>query len=222
MSEIIEDKATTNRVSASVNAAVSIESPLHYFLGKFSGMAQAKKGAVGLVVEEAGLRGHLNLRGNPQSELFTAGVEQVLGVTLPLSPGTFETNGDNSIYWLGPNEWLLIVPGGSEGRTETALRQAISGHIAIVDISGGQTLINLSGEAVATVLKKSSGYDFHPRHFGPGRCVQTTLAKATALVSKKADGSFDLVIRRSFADYLASWLLDAGREFGCRIETGQR
>jgi sarcosine oxidase subunit gamma len=28
------------------------------------------------------------------------------------------------------------------------------------------------------------------------------------------------VIRRSFADYLAQWLLDAGAEFGVRIEQG--
>ena len=26
------------------------------------------------------------------------------------------------------------------------------------------------------------------------------------------------IIRRSFSEYLAKWLLDAGREYGCRIE----
>jgi sarcosine oxidase gamma subunit len=38
------------------------------------------------------------------------------------------------------------------------------------------------------------------------------------LVSNRTDGSFDLIIRRSFADYIALWMLDAGREFGLRIE----
>ena len=88
----------------------------------------------------------------------------------------------------------------------------------MVDVSAGQTLLKLSGEGVETVLKKSSVYDFHARHFSVGHCVQTTFAKATALVSRSADDSFDLVIRRSFADYVARWLLDAGAEFGCRIE----
>ncbi len=64
---------------------------------------------------------------------------------------------------------------------------------------------------------KSSVYDFHPDNFQPGKCVQTTFAKAGALVSKKSDGSFDLVIRRSFTDYIAEWLLDAGKEYGCSI-----
>ncbi len=26
------------------------------------------------------------------------------------------------------------------------------------------------------------------------------------------------IIRHSFSEYLAKWLLDAGREYGCRIE----
>lgn len=51
------------------------------------------------------------------------------------------------------------------------------------------------------------------------RCVQTNFAKATALVSSNADGSFDLTIRRSFADYIAQWLLDAGQEHGCVIQS---
>lgn len=216
MSEVVELKPVATK------AAVSVETPLHYFLGKSSqnpGEASRPDDA-GVVIQEAALRGHLNLRGNPESELFRQGVESVLGVELPIEPGTFAISETVSVYWLGPTEWLVIVDGGTEADVESKLRQVLQGHFSIVDVSGGQTLINLRGEGVETVLKKSCVYDFHPRHFGPGRCVQTTFAKATALVSKKADGSFDLVIRRSFADYLAAWLLDAGQEFGCRIDAG--
>ena len=112
---------------------------------------------------------------------------------------------------------------GNAAEIEVSLRQVLAGHIAIVDISGGQTMINLRGTdmAVQTVLQKSSVYDFAgwPGASGnAGRCAQTTFAKASAVVSNKSDGSFDLIIRRSFADYIARWLLDAGEEFGCRIE----
>ena len=118
---------------------------------------------------------------------------------------------------LSPDEWLLIVASGREAELERQLRQTLPGHISVVDISGGQTRLNLSGEGVATLLKKSSHYDFHSSNFGPGRCVQTTFAKATALVCRREDGSIDLVMRRSFADYLARWLLDAAAEFGSQI-----
>ena len=76
---------------------------------------------------------------------------------------------------------------------------------------------------VATVLKKSTVYDFEAWDLATpisGCAAQTTFAKASALISNRSDGSYNLVIRRSFADYIALWLLDAGEEFGCRIEQG--
>lgn len=206
MSEVVQFK------SAAIETGVKVESPLHYYLDRTSGAGDA-----GIVIREAKVLGHLNLRGNPENELFLKGVETVLGLKLPTVPGHFVSSGQSSIYWLGPTEWLVIVPGGSESQVEAQLRDSLQGHFSVVDVSGGQTLINISGEEVDLVLKKSSGYDFHPGRFKAGRCVQTTFAKAAALVSKQPDGSFDLIIRRSFADYLARWLLDAAQEFGCRI-----
>ena len=56
-----------------------------------------------------------------------------------------------------------------------------------------------------------------PRYFSPGRCAQTVFAKAGALVAAKADGSFDLVFRRSYADYLARWIAEAAAEYGYSV-----
>ena len=145
----------------------------------------------------------------------------VLGVALPTVPGTYHYNGDTVVYWLGPNEWVITSATDALG-LEASLRLEIEGHIAIVDVSGGQTLVNLRGYGVPTILKKASGYDFGIWTGGPpgaGRCVQTTFAKATAIVANRTNGSFDLIIRRSFSDYVAQWLLDAGQEVGCRIES---
>jgi len=107
---------------------------------------------------------------------------------------------------------------------EARLRASLSGHIAIADISGGQTLINLRGDQLAleVVLKKSSVYDFGAwadASANAGRCVQSSFGKASAVVANKSDGSYDLIFRRSYADYIAQWLLHAGEEFGCRIES---
>ena len=204
------------------------ESALHYFHGAFnkstaSGSLFNDQTDCGLVIKEAPLSAHLHLRGDANDSSFRSGVSDVLNVQLPLNPGTYERNGNTSIYWLGPSEWLILEEGGDPAVIEAALRKSLSGHISIVDISAGQTCINLRGVGVATVLKKSSIYDFEAWDSAKpasGRAVQTTFAKASAVVSNKPDGSYDLVIRRSFADYLAQWLLDAGGEFGCRIEQG--
>ncbi|MFT6287282.1 MAG: sarcosine oxidase subunit gamma [Halieaceae bacterium] len=174
---------------------------------------------VGVIIREEAFKGQLNLRGDPDSEIFRSGVAEALGVELPVVPGTFNTNGDTRVYWLGPTEWLMTVTGGLETEVQGRLRQTLSGHFAVVDVSGGQTIINLSGEAVHMVLKKSSVYDFHSSHFQVGRCAQTTFAKATALISKTGDNAFTLVIRRSFADYIFRWIIDAADEYGVEVKT---
>ena len=193
------------------------ESPLHYVTAEAESQSHAD---AGIVIREQAHKGHLNLRGNPEDEMFRRGVAEVLGVDLPVEPGSCTGSNESRLYWLGPNEWLAIVAGGTEAEVETRLRQTLSGHFAVVDVSGGQTLVNLSGEAVGMVLKKSSVYDFHPSQFAQGRCVQTTFAKASALVSKSADDSFDLVIRRSFSDYLFRWIVDAATEYGVEVRGG--
>jgi sarcosine oxidase subunit gamma len=130
---------------------------------------------------------------------------------------------------LGPGEWLLRLAGVPAGASEepvegsdvpslaSQLRKSLGERCSLVDTSDGYTCLNLAGEGVGLLLQKSSGYDFHPANFGPGRCVQTTFAKSSALVSLADNGSCDLIIRRSFADYLASWLLDAGRDEGLQL-----
>lgn len=193
--------------------APALESPLHYFTDRASGPAEK-----GLRVREWPHKGHLALRGNADDRAFTEGVERVLSLALPTAPCTFVADAATAAYWLGPGEWLLLIDSHTQtAALESRLREAVRTHFSAVDVSGGQTLINLSGPAVAAVMKKSCVYDFSAANFPAGRCVQTVFAKAGALVAKTADGSLDVIIRRSFADYLAEWLLDAGQEYGCCI-----
>ena len=207
---------------------IKLESPLFYFQSSFNKSTSADElfnaeAECGLVVKEAPLSAHLTLRGDSNDIAFCAAVAETLGVVLPLNACTYHREGNTSIYWLGPSEWLVIEIGGEAQIIEAAMRKALKGHIAIVDVSGGQTCINLRGLGVATVLKKSTVYDLEAWDLATsnaGRAVQTTFAKASAVISNRSDGSYDLVIRRSFSDYIAQWLLDAGKEFGCRIEQG--
>lgn len=208
---------------------ISIESPLQYFHKLSSHQIKGQRAELfngdvdfALVVKEAPACSHLNLRGSAQDQNFVNGISQVLDIALPTEPGTYNCSQEAAIYWLGPDEWMLVSR-TEAAELEAALRKVLSGHISLVDVSGGQTLINLRGaeDALQTLLKKSSVYDFAAwsrASKDSGHCTQTTFAKATAVVSNKSDGSFDLIVRRSFADYIALWLLDAGQEFGCRIE----
>ncbi|BAL27064.1 sarcosine oxidase subunit gamma [Azoarcus sp. KH32C] len=193
---------------------VKAESPLAMSRVTVQTVGSAKE--AGVVVREHAFLGHLVLRGNAADAAFCGGVEQVLGLPLPQGMGllSMDTERGVSIQWMSPDEWLVIVPAGREHETEMRLRTALTGHFAVMIVSGGQTVLELSGRAVREVLMKSMAYDVHPSQFPVGKGVSTTFAKASAIVRRVGEERWELVIRRSFADYLYRWVLDASEEFG--------
>ena len=175
--------------------------------------------AAGVHLAERPFLGHLNLRGGPADEGFLKAAAKALGTALPLEPNTV-TRGENmTVLWLGPDEWLVMTPPDQEIRTADALEEALEGHhTSVTDISGGQTVITIGGPHARDALAKGCSLDLHPRVFGPGQCAQTLVAKAGVTIVPTDDSpSYDLIVRRSFADHLALWLQDAAQEYGVAV-----
>jgi len=197
-------------------AAAHAESPLfHAELDQLVGKGPAK---AGVTLREKKLLGHLTLRGDAKDSAFAGAVHQALGLELP-SALMLVAAGETSLQWLGPDEWLLVVPSGSEFAVEQKLRAALDGqHISIVNVSGGQTLLELTGPKVRDVLMKSSSYDVHPSNFPVGTVVGTVIAKSQLVIRHTGEDTWELVVRRSFADYVWLWLQDASAEYGLAIK----
>ena len=155
--------------------------------------------------------GYLNLRGDPGDEQFLQVVQTTLGQPLPTIANTF-TAGENTIYWLGPDEWLLATGLGKENGIAEHLGKSLSGQCySLVDVTGGQVLLRLGGSHAREVLAKGCTLDLHPRVFKAGQCAQTTLAKTSMLIALIDDApTFDIIVRRSFAEYAALWLQHSG------------
>ncbi len=166
-------------------------------------------------IEEKPFNGYINLRGKSDNTGFSAGVLKVLGIEAPTEANTVIDAGDNRIYWLGPDEWLIVTPAGQQDRLKSDLLAALKGVFSsVVDNSSGLTMIHVTGENAAALLATDCPLDLHPREFKPGQCAQTRLAKAGMTISPLADASgFEVIIRRSFADYLLLWLQDAAVAF---------
>ncbi|MEM7359148.1 MAG: sarcosine oxidase subunit gamma family protein [Pseudomonadota bacterium] len=171
-------------------------------------------------ITEMPFQGYLNLRGAPEDNEFLAAVEGAIGVALPLDNNTYVQHQDVTVCWLGPNEWLIICAEGQESSLIEALRAALADRFAAVtDVSGGNTMLEISGSSAEALIRKGCTLDIHSSVFKVGQCAQTLLAKATMLLYEvegdKLTGSrrFRIVVRRSFADYLGVWLQDAAREF---------
>ena len=169
----------------------------------------------GIVAIERATLGHINVRGDAGDARFAAAAVQAFGVALPTAANTVATGPRGVAYWLGPDEWLLVTAAADEAALASALRAALAGvHSAVTEVGGGQVVIELRGAQVRELLAKECPLDLEAPEFAPGRCAQTRLAKAAVLLRPLAGGAVELIVRRSFSDYLWTWLSDAGPERG--------
>ena len=176
----------------------------------------------GVEMCELAFWGHVNLRGDSGDEAFQAGVESVVRARAPVAPNTVARAGERAITWLGPDEWLVVSSPETREGVADRLEEALSGlHVAVNDISSGQTIIRLRGPRARDLLSKGCPLDYHPRVFGAGQCAQSHIGKSNALIIQVDDEpTYDIIVRRSFADYLARWLLHSGMEYDIAVVSG--
>ncbi len=191
-------------------------------LSNFFGAATAGSRLDGdaVIISERPFQGHLNLRGDPQDAGFMSAAESVLGFGLPTKPNTVAAKGELLALWLGPDEWHVVTLPAAQTPLLDSLETALNGtHFAVTDVTGGQTVITVSGPRAHDVLAKGCPLDLHPTVFKPADCAQTLVAKANVIIhcADNSPPSFELIVRRSFAEYTALWLNDAALEYGVGV-----
>lgn len=182
---------------------------------KYSPLSGLASPDAGIALSDRARLGKINVRGNPDNAEFRAGIEQALNMALPLAANTICGDDRHTLFWLGPNEWLLHCPEDTQSEMAAALRQALHGlHAAVTDVTDYYVVIRLSGEKAREVLSKGTPFDVHHTVFQPGQCAQTCFGHASILLHC-VDSSpvFDLQVRWSFAEYLWMYLVDAAREY---------
>jgi sarcosine oxidase subunit gamma len=127
------------------------------------------------------------------------------GVALPREACRAATNGSLSALWLGPDEWLLLLPDGQ------AL--PLNAMASVVDISDRQVAIEVSGDDAAEALNAFNPLDLHIETFPVGMCTRTIFGKAEIVLWRTAADRFRIEVWRSFAPYVLGCLAEATREY---------
>lgn len=187
-------------------------SPLEGYAGRLAELPQ------GVTIRELPFLTQLDVRVDPAAPEATEAA-RVLGVALPTTANTAVSGADGvEVLWLGPDEWLVVAP-PDQAALEPALREALGSAGAVVDVSAHRTTITVSGPLTRDVLARGCSLDLDPRISPAGTCVQTLLALAGVILvvreglTQDGAGEVHLLVRSSFARYLADWLLDACREY---------
>jgi len=172
--------------------------------------------------------GKINLRGDPGDENFTRAAAEALGMALPLAPNTVATDARVTVFWLGPDEWLIHLPLNDTESQLQQLRQHLAPlHHAATEVTDYYTTLELRGKHAAEVLARGCPLDLHPRVFRPGACAQSRFGNASVLLYQPAqldegsvagdhdDGNandssrFLIQVRWSFTDYVWDYLATA-------------
>ncbi|HEY4577249.1 MAG TPA: sarcosine oxidase subunit gamma family protein [Yaniella sp.] len=153
----------------------------------------------------------VGLRAQPGTEGYAALGEKLGG--LPTRVG--EVIGDASstaVLWLSPDEFLAIdAPDTGLADTLTTALGDRSGQV--LELSANRTIIELSGTAATSVLRKSCPLDLHPRAWTINQAYVTEVAQTPVILWRIAENTWWIAPRISFADHVVNWLLDGMVEF---------
>ena len=149
----------------------------------------------------------VNLRGNAEDPAFRVAVSQALNLELPVQPCSSVADALHRLVWVGPDDWFVIGPKGQAAAIESRLRTALTGmHHALTDVSGGYTVLHLSGTPVREVLAQGCPLDLHPRAFGPGSSAGSLFFKTSIWLWQTDEApTYEVLVRSSFMGYF--WLM---------------
>jgi sarcosine oxidase, subunit gamma len=140
-------------------------------------------------------------------------IESALGVSWPSIVGVV-ARGRADILCIGPADWLVVASDSDANGLLQWLGEAFEGPaFRATDASQALCRVEIKGPAVRDLLAKGCSLDLHPTLFAPGHAVRTRFAGMPIIVRCTDTSAFELIVTRSYVDYLMSWLADAALEF---------
>jgi sarcosine oxidase, subunit gamma len=138
--------------------------------------------------------------------------ERAFGAPVPTAACRAGVQGERAALWLGPDEWLLIAPEAAGASVLAELESALRGRpCSLVDVSHRQIGLEVAGADAELLLAAGCPLDLHPSAFPVGTCTRTMLGKTEIVLWRTGPSAFRVEVWRSFAAYLAAFLVEAAR-----------
>lgn len=153
----------------------------------------------------------LRLQVRPGTPLKQVPLKCLLGTTLPDNPqGNTgpEQATEQSIYWLAPNDWLLLNPPADPDSIKAALQDAAANTTcAVTDVSDAWSIMDLSGKAAPAKLAQGCSVNFDDGAFPTGHYALTRL-QHLAVIIHRLDNTpqFRILVDRSLRQFLCDWI----------------
>jgi sarcosine oxidase, subunit gamma len=117
-------------------------------------------------------------------------LETLLGVKVPKKIGATE----GGIACLGPDEWLMRAPAG------TNISMGAGLAVAVTDVSERSVCLSVEGRGAAQLIMSGCPLDLD--HFAVGRATRTIYETVEIALIREATDCFHVEVWRSFAPWL--------------------
>lgn len=147
----------------------------------------------------------LQIRSNVEIDVERLG--ELLGITVPVSPQQ-KAGYRPSMYWLAPNDWLLVHHQLAEKEINSLVKRVLSDvTFTVIDVSDAYSMLEISGADAVSSLSEACSIDFDSRSFGKGSCALTRLQNLAVILHRIDDTPrFQLLMDRCVASFLWEWL----------------
>lgn len=154
-------------------------------------------------IHRQGLSALFDLKGQPRE------LERWAGESLPALPGrpnSRSAKGDDQLFFIGPDHWILRAPIDREDALSAALRpEAAPPDISIVRISDTMTFFSITGPDAHEIMAIGCPLDVQSPGFDQETVTFTEMFGMKALVQRIAEG-FECAVEQSFANLMADYL----------------
>ncbi len=162
-----------------------------------------------VIVQDAGPRGMITLRGNLIDTKLKTVVKKLTGVDVP-SAGQVKLNAEKGAAWMSPDELLIMCPYSLGEKYTAQICKALKGtHHLVANVSDARATFTLKGAGSPEVLAKLSPADLSPEEFVPGKIRRSRLAQVPAAFWISGSDQIDVVCFRSVAEYVFALLKQA-------------
>ena len=145
-------------------------------------------------------------------------LETLFGLSFPIEAQHSFHSDHGSALWLGPDEWLVLMPPDAYASFQVrhaGLDPGSTPRCSIVDITDRNSGLHLSGPWAQIVLNAGCPLDLSDRAFPAGTCTRTLFGKAEIVLWRVpgAHSRYQLECWRSFLPYVWSRLAAAAAEY---------
>ena len=153
-----------------------------------------------------------NLRG--KNRHFITKIGKTLSIIPPTDPNTSSGNENLNILWLSPDELMVYSNDKVNLNDGNALEDNLFNEISkvkigsVTNVTDHWIMINIKGDKVFELLSSGSPFNFNNFKNTKGAVTQTLLNHIDVIIHNKNINDLNLFVRRSFSEYLWSWIND--------------